>query len=114
MSNKRADRAIARAALLFAALGDPTRLVLLQQLSDRGPASISTLADRVPAMSRQGVTKHLLVLAAAGVVDGNRDGREHVWALNPARLAEARRHLDLIAREWNDALHRLKRHVEDN
>jgi DNA-binding transcriptional ArsR family regulator len=114
MSNKRADRATARAALLFAALGDPTRLVLLQQLSDRGPASISTLADRVPAMSRQGVTKHLLVLAAAGVVHGNRDGREHVWALNPARLAEARRHLDLIAREWDDALARLKRHVEHN
>ena len=114
MSNKRADRATARAALLFAALGDPTRLVLLQQLSDRGPASISTLAERVPAMTRQGVTKHLLVLAAAGVVHGNRDGREHVWALNPARLAEARRRLDLIAREWDDALARLKRHVEHN
>jgi DNA-binding transcriptional ArsR family regulator len=112
MSKKRVDRATVRAAVLFAALGDPTRLVLLQQLSDRGPASISALAEQVPAMTRQGVTKHLLVLASAGVVDGRREGREHVWGLNPARLAEARRHLDLIAREWDDALGRLKWHVE--
>ena len=114
MPKKRADRRLARAALLFAALGDPTRLALLQQLSDRGPASISTLAERFPAMTRQGVTKHLFVLADAGIVDGTREGREHVWALNPARLAEGRRALDLIAREWDDALARLKSHVEAN
>lgn len=114
MSKKRIDRAAVRAAVLFAALGDPTRLALLRELSDRGPASISTLAERVPAMTRQGVTKHLLVLAAAGVVDGSREGREHVWVLNPVRLAEARRHLDLIAREWDDALARLKRHLENS
>jgi len=114
MPKKRADRRLARAALLFAALGDPTRLALLQQLSDRGPASISTLAERFPAMTRQGVTKHLFVLADAGIVDGTREGREHVWALNPARLAEGRRALDLIAREWDDALARLKSHLEAN
>ena len=40
-------------------------------------------------MTRQGVTKHLHVLAAAGAIDGTREGREHVWSLNPARLIEA-------------------------
>ena len=98
-------------ALLFAALGDPTRLALLQQLSDNGPASISALAERF-AMTRQGVTKHLQVLAGAGVIEGAREGREHVWTLNPARFAEARRTLDTIARGWDDALSRLKAHVE--
>jgi hypothetical protein len=81
-------------------------------LSDRGPASIATLAGRVPAMTRQGVTKHLHVLAAAGVIDGSRQGREQVWTVNPARLAEGRRCLELIAREWDGALARLKRHLE--
>jgi DNA-binding transcriptional ArsR family regulator len=100
-----------QAALLFAALGDPTRLELLQRLSDEGPASISVLAERF-AMTRQGVTKHLQVLAGAGVIEGARAGREHVWALNPARVAEARRTLDTIARGWDDALGRLKAHVE--
>jgi DNA-binding transcriptional ArsR family regulator len=111
MPNARIDRRVASAALLFAALGDPTRLALLQRLSDQGPASISALAEQF-AITRQGVTKHLHVLAGAGVIDGSRAGREHVWTLNPARLAEARRQLDLIARGWDAALGRLKAHVE--
>ena len=112
MSKRRTERGLAGAAVLFAALGDPTRLAVLQQLSERGPASISMLAGRFPVMTRQGVTKHLQVLAAAGVIDGSRQGREHVWSLNPTRLAEARRNLDRIARGWDDALGRLKGHVE--
>ncbi|MGH9349775.1 MAG: ArsR/SmtB family transcription factor [Vicinamibacterales bacterium] len=111
MRNKRIEQRLAGAALLFAALGDPTRLALLQRLSGEGPSSISILAERF-SMTRQGVTKHLHVLAAAGVIDGSFRGREHVWALNPARLSEGRHCLELIARGWDDALGRLKTHVE--
>jgi hypothetical protein len=48
--------------------------------------------------------------------DGTRNqlGREQVWTLNPARLAEGRRCLDVIARGWDDALARLKLQVEDS
>ena len=70
MSKRRVERALAGAALLFAALGDPTRLALLQRLSAGGPASISVLAD-ASHITRQGVTKHLHVLAGAGVIDGS-------------------------------------------
>jgi DNA-binding transcriptional ArsR family regulator len=112
MSRKRAERSLVSAALLFAALGDPTRLALLQRLSGVGPASISLLAGTFPAMTRQGVTKHLQVLAAAGVIVGTRQGREHVWTLDVERLEEARRRLDVIARGWDDVLVRLKKHVE--
>jgi DNA-binding transcriptional ArsR family regulator len=111
MSKRRVERTVAGAALLFAALGDPTRLALLQRLSRDGPASISVLADDFQA-TRQGVTKHLQVLAAAGIIDGERRGREHVWAINPARLADAQRHLEVIARGWDEALARLKAHLE--
>jgi DNA-binding transcriptional ArsR family regulator len=110
MSKKRVERTIAGAAL-FAALGDPTRLALLQQLSTRGPASISVLAENFRT-TRQGVTKHLHVLAAAGLIEGDRRGREHVWTINARRLIEAQRQLDLIARGWDDALARLKAHIE--
>lgn len=112
MSKRRVKHQLAGAAALFAALGDPTRLTLLKALSDRGPASITTLAERVPSISRQGVTKHLHVLAAAGVIDGSRQGREQFWVLNPTRLAEAQRQLDLVARGWDDSLSRLKMHLE--
>ena len=112
MPKRRVDRTLGSAALLFAALGDPTRLALVRQLSAGGPASISALADR-QAMTRQGVTKHLHVLEAAGVIDGRRDGREQVWTLNPDRLADGRQQLDLIAARWDDALARFKMLVEE-
>jgi DNA-binding transcriptional ArsR family regulator len=112
MPKGRVDRTAAGAALLFAALGDPTRLALLERLSRDGPASISVLADNFDT-TRQGVTKHLHVLAAAGIIDGERRGREHVWAINSRRLADAERHLQIIARGWDGALARLKAHVEE-
>jgi DNA-binding transcriptional ArsR family regulator len=110
--SKRTDKTIASAAFLFAALGDPTRLALLQYLARGGPASISALADNFQT-SRQGVTKHLQVLASAGIIEGERRGREHVWAMNPDRLADAQRHLAVIARGWDNALTRLKAHLEE-
>ncbi|MGJ5817480.1 ArsR/SmtB family transcription factor [Paludibaculum fermentans] len=111
MPKKRIEQSLAEAALLFAALGDPTRLMLLQRLSHDGAASISALAERF-VITRQGVTKHLRVLEAAGLVDGRRQGRECVWAMNPARLAEGQRCLETIGRGWDDALSRLKSHIE--
>lgn len=112
MSKRRAELGIAEAALLFAALGDQTRLELLRRLSEAGPASISALAANFE-VSRQAITKHLQSLAIAGIIDGQRSGREHVWTLNPARLAEAQGCLAMISREWDDALARLKAHIEE-
>ena len=111
MPKRVVERNLAGVAVMFAALGDETRLLLLRRLSQGGPASISVLADRF-RLTRQGVTKHLHVLADAGIIDGHRAGREHIWALNPTRLAEARRHLDVIARGWDDALTSLKTLIE--
>ena len=109
---KPTKRNLTSAALMFAALGDPTRLMLVRQLSEGGPASISVLAEQQD-MTRQGVTKHLQVLAAAGIIDGSRQGREQVWTLNPKRLGEGRRHLDVIAAGWDEALERFKKLVEE-
>lgn len=111
MSKRRTELGLAEAALLFAALGDETRLALLRHLSGGGPASISLLAENFE-VSRQAITKHLQHLAAAGMIDGRRDGREHLWTLNASRLSEAQRCLELITAGWDDALERLKAHVE--
>jgi DNA-binding transcriptional ArsR family regulator len=113
MPKPEANRRAAAAAALFAALGDSTRLALVRRLAS-GPASISTLAACCGGdMTRQGVTKHLRVLATAGIVAGRREGREHVWALNQKKLDDARLALDAVTRHWDDALARLKAHVED-
>ena len=102
---------LARSAPLFAALGDPTRLGLVARLSQDGPLSIARLTDGA-RVSRQAVTKHMRVLAGAGLVQGSRAGRETLWQIAPARLVEARRDLDLISRRWDAALARLKALVE--
>jgi DNA-binding transcriptional ArsR family regulator len=112
MSKRRVELNAAATALLFAALGNETRLGLLQRLSEDGPASITALAESFRDVTRQGVTKHLNVLAGAGVIEGLRAGREHLWAVKPKPLEDARRYLELVGRSWDDALARLKTHVE--
>ena len=64
-------------------------------------------------MTRQAISKHLVVLADAGLVRGKRDGRESIYELEPRRLSEARRWLDLISSEWDGTIERLRAFVED-
>jgi len=98
-------------ASVFAALGDPTRLRLVSRLCDDGPMSITTLAVGF-AVTRQAITKHLRVMESAGLLRCTRHGRESVWQLEQQRLKDARRYLELISKQWDDALGRLKAFVE--
>src|SRR3989442_13550345 len=102
------------AAPVFAALGDETRLRLVARLCTEGPLSIVHLSARAP-VTRQAVTKHLHALAAAGLVRSKRRGRQRqrIWELEPRRLREARRYLDRISQEWDDALGRVGALTED-
>jgi DNA-binding transcriptional ArsR family regulator len=100
-------------AQVFAALGDPTRLKLVAVLCAGGAFSISHLTETTE-ISRQGVTKHLNVLAEAGVVRDVKMGRERLWQLEPGRIEEARRTLESIGREWDLTLARIKSFVEKN
>jgi DNA-binding transcriptional ArsR family regulator len=112
MSARRADTLRHKdEAALFAALGDETRLTLLTRLGDGAAHSIVDLTDGL-AVTRQAVTKHLRVLEGAGLVRGIRRGRESLFGLEPEPLAEARRALDRISEQWDQALQRLKTYVE--
>jgi len=112
MSPRTGNAALHRAAPIFAALGDETRLHVVSRLSAGGPLSITELT-KGSSVTRQSVTKHLTVLAAAGLVTDFRQGRERVWELRTRRLEEARRVLDEISREWDSALERLRAFVEE-
>jgi DNA-binding transcriptional ArsR family regulator len=100
-------------ANIFAALGDPTRLKLVAALCAGGAFSIAQLTVTTE-MSRQGVTKHLQVLADAGVVRDVKLGRERLWQLEPAQIEEAKRTLEKIGRQWETALGNLKSFVESD
>lgn len=104
-------RALSSAAPLFAALGDETRLEIVDRLCSQGPQSITRLTDGT-RVTRQAVSKHLQALAAAGVIISRREGRERIWQIQTKRLNEARRQLDRISAHWDDALERLRAAVE--
>ncbi len=104
-------RELSAAVPLFAALGDGTRLGLLLVLADGQPRSISQLG-KGRSLTRQALTKHLLVLAQAGLLRSSRAGREHLWEMERDGLLEAQRYLDLVSSQWDGALARLKAQVE--
>jgi DNA-binding transcriptional ArsR family regulator len=109
--NRAGSRHPAQAAQ-FAALGDKTRLALVARLCSGEPASIAqlTAGSRV---TRQAITKHLRVLERAGIVRGARAGRENRFALNPRPLHAMQQYLDVVSRQWDNSLARLKTFVEE-
>ena len=98
---------------VFAALGDPTRLAVVARLCSSGPQSTKRLTAGA-AVTRQAITKHLRVLAGAGIVRGVRRGRERIWEVEPRRLDDASRWLEQLSKRWDDALGRLKKFVEED
>jgi DNA-binding transcriptional ArsR family regulator len=111
-SGATAARQLRGQAPIFAALGDETRLALVQRLSAGSALSIAQLTEGT-TITRQAITKHLRVLEGAGLVRGARQGRESVFELETRRLDEARLALESISRQWDHALSRLKAFVEE-
>jgi DNA-binding transcriptional ArsR family regulator len=64
-------------------------------------------------VTRQAITKHLRVMEGAGLVRCRRIGRETLWQLERRRIEEARHYLGLISKQWDDALGRLRKFVEE-
>jgi DNA-binding transcriptional ArsR family regulator len=102
---------VRESAPVFAALGDPTRLQVVARLCSHGPQSITRLSADMD-VTRQAVTKHLVALAAAGLAQPRREGREQIWQLETRRLEMARETLDQISGQWDSAIARLRAFVE--
>ncbi len=78
---------------VFRALADPTRRLLLDALFTRDGQTVSELSERVPGMSRFGVSKHLGLLEEAHLVTSRRAGRTKEHFLNPVPIG-------LVADRW--------------
>jgi DNA-binding transcriptional ArsR family regulator len=101
-----------QAAPIFAALGDATRMRIVSRLGGLGPLSIAQLTDGT-GMTRQAITKHLHALEEAGLVTSERVGREVRWRVRQEQIDRARHHLDWISQQWDSALERLRKTVEE-
>jgi DNA-binding transcriptional ArsR family regulator len=98
-------------APVFAALGDETRLALVIKLCEDSPQSISELTQG-SNLTRQAISKHLRVLAGAGLVSSVRAGRESLYEFRPKPIEGVKTYLDRVSRQWDEALGRLKLLVE--
>jgi DNA-binding transcriptional ArsR family regulator len=98
-------------AQIFAALGNKIRLSLITKLSDGQPHSIYELTHG-SKLSRQAITKHLLILDNAKIVISIRNGRECRYQFSPTTFDKLKQYLDSVSKQWDQALSRLKQFVE--
>jgi DNA-binding transcriptional ArsR family regulator len=96
---------------VLGALADPTRRQVLEALAARPAASASALARELP-ISRQMVLKHLAVLSESGLVDSTKSGREVLFQVRSAPLAETADWLSSLAARWDSRLAALKARAE--
>jgi DNA-binding transcriptional ArsR family regulator len=96
---------------LWSAIGDPSRRRVLDLLVSNGEASASWLAGRVP-VSRQMVSKHLVVLEQAGLIRRRKQGREVLYRVEAGRLDQATRAMADVAAQWDQRLAAIKRLAE--
>ena len=98
---------MANQSLALLALGDPTRLAIVEHLVE-GPLAVVDLAKALP-VSRPAVSQHLRVLKDAGLVIDERAGNRRIYRVDPEALAALRGQLD---RFWEKALTAYKTTVE--
>ena len=98
---------------VFTALADATRRRLLTRLAQSSPKTATQLAREFP-ITRQGIMKHLDLLAHAGLVQVQTKGREKRYMFNPESLQAASAWIEMIDKQWDERLQRLKNLVEDN
>lgn len=99
-----------RAGEVFGALSDPTRRALLRAIAEQPSATATELASELP-ISRQAVIKHLSALAAAGLVDRERSGREVRYHVTPQPLSEAVSWMADVGGHWDKRLAALQRQL---
>jgi ArsR family transcriptional regulator, cadmium/lead-responsive transcriptional repressor len=92
---------------LWSAIGDPSRRRVLDLVVSHGEVSASWLGEQVP-FSRQAVSKHLVVLEAAGLVSRRKQGREVLYQVEAARLDQASRAMADLAAQWDSRLAAIK------
>ncbi|MYW05477.1 metalloregulator ArsR/SmtB family transcription factor [Streptomyces sp. SID3343] len=96
---------------LWSAVGDPTRRRMLDLLLSRDSATATGLSEHLP-VTRQAVTKHLVVLDRVGLVHATVCGREKHYRVDQARLARAVAQLAEVGAAWDSRLRRIKHIAE--
>jgi DNA-binding transcriptional ArsR family regulator len=92
------------------ALGESRRRTIFELLAAE-PASVGSLAKRLPAITRPAISQHLRVLVDAGLVTYRSVGTRNIYRVDPEGIATLRAYLDSL---WNKALADLKVVAEES
>jgi predicted transcriptional regulator len=92
---------------LWSAIGDPIRRRMLDLLLADGHGTATTLSAGLP-VTRQAVSKHLIVLDRVGLVRSTASGREKRYGVDEAQLARAVAQLNSVGALWDARLRRVK------
>lgn len=95
----------------FAALADPTRRAILKKLT-QGEKSVTELASPF-RMTMPAISKHLKVLAKAGLIERSRNAQWRPCRLRAAPLKKAVDWMDEYRRFWEDRLDRLDDYLQE-
>ncbi len=90
---------------VFQALGDPTRRVILERLS-QGPISVSRLAEPLE-ITLAAVVQHLQVLEESGLVRTEKIGRVRTCSIEPTGLSVAEQWIRERRSIWDKRFDRL-------
>jgi DNA-binding transcriptional ArsR family regulator len=88
---------------VFGALADPTRRAMVAELARHRSLTAGELAAP-HAISLPAVSKHLMVLERAGLIERRRSGRHQICSLKPQSLRDAADWLEFHHRHWTDRL----------
>jgi DNA-binding transcriptional ArsR family regulator len=98
---------------LFRALGDPTRLEMVQRLSDGSSQTIGSVSNGLE-ISRQGARKHLQILADANIVTLHPKGRDTIVTIDLNTLDQAKKFISELEMRWDQRLEALRDFVEND
>jgi DNA-binding transcriptional ArsR family regulator len=94
----------------FAALGDPTRLAILERLAE-GDATVKELAEPF-SVSLPAISRHLKVLEHAGLITRGRTAQSRPSRLRVEALQEATMWMNARREMWEGRMDRLDRHLQ--
>lgn len=97
-------------AATLAAVGEPTRLAIVELLRGGGQPSVSEIA-RTLGIRQPQATKHLQVLREAGVLEAERDARRVIHRLRPEPFEELAAWAASFSRLWDARLDALGAHL---
>lgn len=103
----------AAAAAVFAALGDATRVTLLEHLAREGDGTATSLTG-ITDISRQAVNRHLRVLEGAGLVGSHKSGREVIYSLKRESVRHSSDWLQRLGQEWEGQLELVREAAESD